>query len=862
MTRIAWLFAVLLFTLTGCPNIDTGADGGDGEIVAGPEGGIFIRNGFAMDIPKGALSEETHIFVTIIDTGIPDVPMRTRISYGFRFSPKSLKFASPVKLYLPWLDDRVPLAVDPGTFDMRRNVDTEAYAQLPGTKTTLDPFKAVEAQTDKLGLFWVTSPTDPNVDRLEIEPAEVTLRVGDTQQYTARVVSPTGETIDAPVSWAVVPPRAASIDQNGLLTAKDPGTVTVTARAGMQAANAKAYVLGSTVGPSTYVHDNPFPTGNDLHTGMLAPLGLGTVFAGANGTVLARDSMDRWTRLFSTPGLVLKGIAGTTADDAVAVGQTATGSGALLEFKGTSAAPALKVFPPTSISDLDALWFDGTHGMGVGTGNDLVIYRNGAWETEYHPSFEALLSVIGDGAGRFVVVGDLGSLYQWDPARLVWDSLYDQRLAVKLEAAALVGFSPAEAWAVGGDKLWHFSNGAWVAESLPAVRFDQVTAVGAFDHRVVVAGKLRVQADAGLPASLGEVLVRAEADPGDGGVPVAQWSAFSLRGPQVPRGVFGDGPQGSTGYVVGDLGSVWEWNATTQGFEERSKGFYGDVADLAVTQGDVIAAVNECVDLRCQARTGVVMHPGSTGVWEPLGTFPTTSEKVLAVAAKSPTEVLATTESSAFRWDGASWTSVPVSNQAGSILDLKYCGDAVWGVGVNGAIYTGTTTLLRAFISLTSSPLTSVMCPSDTEVWVAGDQILAGRVNNGSFTPRSDDHITQGAWKAVWSPGDGEAYAFGDAYYGVYWDTALLNLVDSTGPVRIDVANGMWGSSIDNLYMVGLASLPAPFGFAIRFDGAQWSLVDSGAQRTATCIDGRSKDVIWIGTEGGGVLRAVPPATP
>lgn len=859
MTRLAWLFAVPLLALTGCPNIDTGADGGDGEIVAGPEGGIFIRNGFAMQIPSGALSEETHIFVSIVDTGIPDVPMRTRISYGYRLSPKSLKFASPVKLFIPWLDDRVPTAVDPGTFDMRRNVDPEAYAQLPGTKTTLDPFKAVEAQTDKLGLFWVTSPTDPNVDRLEIDPPEVTLRVGDTQQYTARVVSPTGETIDAPVSWAVVPPRAASIDQLGLLTAQDPGTVTVTARAGMQLATAKAYVLGTTVGPGTYVHENPFPTGNDLYSGVLAPGGLGTVFAGANGTVLARDSMDRWTRLFSTPGLVIKGIAGTTVDNAVAVGQVPSGSGALLEFKGASAAPALKVFPPTSISDLDALWFDGTHGMGVGAGNDLVIYRNGKWETEYHPSFETLLSVIGDGAGRFVVVGDLGSLYQWDPTRLVWDSLYDQRLAVKLEAATLVGFSPAEAWAVGGDKLWHFANGAWTAESLPAVRFDPVTTVGAFDGRIIVGGKLRVQADAGLPASLGEVLVRAEVDPGDGGLPVAQWSAFSLRGPQVPRGVFGEG---NTGYVVGDYGAVWEWSSTTKGFEERSKGFYGDVADLAVTQGDVIAAVNECVDLRCQARTGVVMHPGSTGLWEPLGTFPTTSEQVLAVAAKSPTEVLATTETSAFRWDGTSWTAVAVSNQNGSIRDLKYCGDAVWGVGDNGLIYTGTTTLLRAFISLTQSPLTSVMCPSANEVWVAGDGILAGRLGSGSFTTRTDDNINQGPWKAVWSPGGGEAYAFGDAYYGVYWDTAMLNLVDATGPVRIDVANGLWGSSVDNLYMVGLASLPAPFGFAIRFDGVQWSLVDSGAQRTATCIDGRAKDVIWIGTEGGGVLRAVPPAAP
>lgn len=858
MKRLA-LCAILLPLLAACPTIDTGADGGDNEIVAGPNGGIFIRNGYAVDIPKGALTEETHIFVSIEDTKIPEVPGRTRISYGYRFSPKSLRFASPIKIFLPWIEDRVPIAVDPGTFDMRRNVDTEAYAQLPGTKTTLEPFQAVEAQTDRLGLFWLTSPTDPNVERLELTPEEVTLRVGETAQFSARVVSPTGETIDVPVTWAVVPPRVARIDANGLLTALDPGTASITARAGMQFAQAKAFVVGSTVGPGTYVHSNPFPTGNDLYGGALAPAGLGTIFAGANGTVLARDAMDRWTRLFSTPGVTLKAVGGTTADNAVAVGATGSGSGVLLEFKGTQAAPALKVFPPTQISDLSALWFDGTHGMGVGSGNELVIYRAGKWETEYHPSFEALLSVLGDGLGSFVVVGDLGSIYRWDPARRVWDSLFDQRLAVKLEAGKLVEFSTAEAWAVGGDKLWHFTGGGWVPETLPPVRFEQVTAVGAFDDRVVVAGELKLLTDAGLPASLGEVFVRGEVDPGDGGVAVPQWSAFSLRGPQVPRGVFGGGSSSPIGYVVGDYGAVWEWNATTKGLTEVSKGFYGDVADVAVVQGDVFAAVNECTTLRCQARTGTLMHPGASGLWEPVGAFPAAGKQIFAVAAKSANEVLITTEGGAWRWDGTTWTAVPVSNAAGPIFDLKYCGDTVWGAGAAGTIYTGSTTLLRAFIALTQADLSAVHCPSPTEVWVAGDAFLAGRLGTGGFTQRTSEDITQGPWKAVWSPGGGEAYAFGDEYYGVYWDTALLNLIEATGPVRVDVATGMWGSSVDNLYLVGLASLPAPSGFALRFDGAQWSRVDLGAQRAATCIDGRSKDEIWIGTLGGGVLRAVAP---
>ena len=69
---------------------------------------------------------------------------------------------------------------------------------------------------------------------------------------------------------------------------------------------------------------------------------------------------------------------------------------------------------------------------------------------------------------------------RWDPARKVWDSLYDTRLAVKLDAAQLVDFS-GEAWAVGGNRVWHFTGAGWVAESLPATpAFSKTTALGVF----------------------------------------------------------------------------------------------------------------------------------------------------------------------------------------------------------------------------------------------------------------------------------------------------------------------------------------------------------------------------------------------
>ncbi len=319
MIRLSRLTPLLALALAACPPpIDTGDGGMDNEIVVGPAGGIFIRNGFGIDVPAGAFTEEQRIFVTIIDTGVPEVPMRKRISFGYRFSPASLVPKSPITMYLPWQTERVPAGDDPGTYDMRRQNGGEAYAALPGAKTNMMPFAAVEAKTDKLGLFWVTSPAQPNIARLEIDPQEANLRVGDSLQFTARVVSPTGETIEgANVTWRVVPMRVALTDASGLVTALDPGIATLTATSGMQSVSAKIYVQGTTVGPSSYAHQNPFPTGNDLFGGALAPAGLGTVYAGGNGTVLVEDALGTWTRVFSTPALTLKAVGGTTLTDAV-----------------------------------------------------------------------------------------------------------------------------------------------------------------------------------------------------------------------------------------------------------------------------------------------------------------------------------------------------------------------------------------------------------------------------------------------------------------------------------------------------------------------------------------------------------------
>ncbi len=848
MRRI-WWFSLFVLVLSACPpTIDTG-DGGDGPLVIGPEGGIFIRPGIGIEVPRGAVDSETTLIVTIVDSDIPEVPERTRVSFGYRISPQTLKLKQQITLHLPWLDERVPKGVDPGSFDMRRRTSTEAYAQLSGARTNTDPVKEVQANTDKLGLFWVTSPTQANVARLELDPTEATMRVGDTKPFTAQVIDPSGQPLDVPVSFTVAPPRVGVMD-GGVFIALDPGSATITASAANQTATATVHVQGTTVGPSTFVHENPFPTGNDLHGGVVAPGGLGTVFVGGNATVLARTSAGAWSRLFSSPGVTLKAAGGTTIDDAVAVGTVGT-SGVLVQLKGASASPAAMVFDPRQISDLDALAFDGTFGMAVGEGNDVMLYKNGTWVHEANPSFEKLLAIIGDGAGGFVVVGNLGSLYRYDPALGVWNSLYQTRLSVLLTAAALVDPATPQAWAIGGQQLWHFQAGAWTAMPLPLTpKLDEVTALGLFDGRVVITGRT---------GTAGTILMH---DPSgqavDGGAAVP-WTSYATRRRMIPRGVFGGGASSGVGWVVGDLGLVEEW--TNGSFTELSKGFLGDVFDLVAVGSDVILTENECLDDACLAQEGHVMHLGASGGGlEPLGPQ-AFGGALYGIVAKAPNDVVVATSTGLSHWDGTTWTRLGVTSLMGPIYDLAVCGARFYGAGKGGAWYQGTWPNLAYGGSLVqqSSDLHALFCRDESELWVAGDGMMASRTGTDPWNPKTSQSVRPGPWRAVWSPGPGEGFAFGDSNYGVYWDTAQLNALQQLGGLSVDVVEGLWGSSIDNLYAVGLTNPPVKGGFALRFDGLNWTPVDPGSQRRVTVIHGSSATNIWLGTEGGGVLKAVAP---
>jgi hypothetical protein len=427
-------------------------------------------------------------------------------------------------------------------------------------------------------------------------------------------------------------------------------------------------------------------------------------------------------------------------------------------------------------------------------------------------------------------------------------------------AGVLLDANGSEAWAVGGNSLWHFSGGGWSATPLPAQpALTRANTLGVVDGRVVIGGQvnkvgwaLLYELDAGVPVDGG-----LDAGQVDAGMtfPVG-WNGVQWRSPQVPRGFFSGGLSSTSGFMVGELGAIWQYGAGT--FTELSRGFYGTVRDLAATDAGVFALVNDCLNASCTSKSGKVYTRFAPGDWRLLGATQPFGNELFAIAAKG-SEVVVSTQNAVYRYDGTAWGSIPTTGLTGPIADLRFCGTNLYGVSRGATFYKGSATTLTAQGSVGNRDLFSLHCPTDAELWAAGDGVLWSKLGTGLWTARNSAGVTHASYRAVWSPGQGEAFAFGDARYGVYWNTAALKVIDGAGGILPDVVWGLWGSRIDNLYAVGSSVTPSPFGFALRFDGIAWRLVDSGSQRAVTAIDGWSPSEIWLGTEGGGLLRAVPP---
>jgi hypothetical protein len=176
-------------------------------------------------------------------------------------------------------------------------------------------------------------------------------------------------------------------------------------------------------------------------------------------------------------------------------------------------------------------------------------------------------------------------------------------------------------------------------------------------------------------------------------------------------------------------------------------------------------------------------------------------------------------------YDGTSWSAV----QSGIPDDIwgvwGSSATNVWAVAIGGGIlhYDGTSWL--AVFGGTNPGLFSVWGTSAFDVWAVGTG-LPGQSGAGRTTIL---HYTGGAWGA-WSP--------------------------SVAPVTLAGASGVWGTSPQNMWVVG-DGVGSPFSIA-HYDGTSWQNVPGGSTQFMHGVWGSSASDVWAVGFGGTILHGTP----
>ena len=108
----------------------------------------------------------------------------------------------------------------------------EVITDLSGLATAVaagsTTISATQGSVSGLTSLTVTAPP-PTLQSITVTPANASIAVGDTQQYTATGHYSSGpdQNITGSVTWASTIPAAASIDLSGLATAVAAGSTTI-----------------------------------------------------------------------------------------------------------------------------------------------------------------------------------------------------------------------------------------------------------------------------------------------------------------------------------------------------------------------------------------------------------------------------------------------------------------------------------------------------------------------------------------------------------------------------------------------------------------------------------------------------------
>jgi uncharacterized protein YjdB len=120
------------------------------------------------------------------------------------------------------------------TFTWTSSSPSVASISTAGIATGVAPGSTqITALTASITSTAVTLTVSPSISSVSIAPMTATIKVGQTQQFTASATDANGSMVSqAAFSWHNSFGGVASIDNNGLATGLAPGTVMITASAG------------------------------------------------------------------------------------------------------------------------------------------------------------------------------------------------------------------------------------------------------------------------------------------------------------------------------------------------------------------------------------------------------------------------------------------------------------------------------------------------------------------------------------------------------------------------------------------------------------------------------------------------------
>ncbi len=816
----AAIAALTLLVACGDPEPVEPDGGPQASATIGAEGGVLQADGITLSVPAGALAEPVKITITISDLGAPEVADRVRVSRVYHIEPQRTKFIQPVTVTLTYLKEKVPEGISEESADVRRMDFTRAQERLNSIVVNTGALTAA-GETTNLGVFWSTMPAAPRPATIKVDPANTTVFVGAKVAYTAEVKDQSERLMPGhKVVWSTSNADVATIDENGEATAVGPGSVEIIARAGSAQGKAAMQVAAIAPVPKNFGWENPQPQGNTLFG--IAGDATRMYVAGANGTFMERSGAG-WKRVATSPQTELRGVA-LRAADAFAVGVRGD-RGVVMRWDGN--ATTEQTF---SNSLPVAVYADADRGMAVGAGSHILLLdpSTGKWAAVPGPTTESLLAVDGT-SGELHVGGSRGAVYKMTSTG-AWVALHDNPLPQLQKKAVLAG---TEAWAISDTHLRHFDGGAWTTVTLPSSPQLTLTTLGAAGSTAVLAG---------FDAS-GNVHFLFE----EGG------HFRTIASPVNAQVEAVWGTSGTDVYAVGEAGLLMHYNGNE--WVMQRQGELGNVMDLAAFDGpEVFAVANECANSLCSFRRGTVLQRTAAGGWAKLpGPF---SAELSGIGGRSANNFWVVGKSgAAYRWNGANWTTTFAST---NLNDVAVCNNTTFIAGDGQVLAVDDLGTMGPIINAGTVPLRAISCGVGSKVYVVGDGAIVEWTPGGvEVLDTQAENIAPAAWRAVYATPDGHVLVGGDARYIVHWNGKKFVAYDRPAGLNISSVRSMWGTGVGDVYAVGI--LVGGAGFALHFNGAYWQPIDSGTESGLNAVTGLKQGELWIGGDGGALLKAVMP---